>query len=143
MPYLNKFPGAKAEHEFFPVHRGDGITWRCRRCLCKWQRKPNHGKCAGVPVYDDWEHVPSKLVSATAMYRDHKRKLPDDALPVAAKRSEVSNFIPLYLIEQGDPDYPGKRKSTKASPIPAQEPKKNQTSFDPFGFIEAPKEGKK
>lgn len=136
MPYLNSFPGALEAHDFFPVYRDDEITWRCRRCLCKWKRKPNYGKCAGVPVYDDWDAVPRKLVSATAMYRDHKRKLPDDALPVAAKRSEVANFTPLYLIEQGDPNYKGKRKSTKPAPLPPQETKTVQKEFNPFGWLD-------
>ena len=111
MSYLNKFPGAREAHEFIKLHNDDpDQNWMCRVCRCTWKRKPGHGRCAGVPIYDEWSDVPTGLVSKTAIYRDHKRKLPEDALPVAAKRTEMSSFTPLYFIQQGDPDYPGKRK---------------------------------
>lgn len=135
MPYLNRFPGAKESHEIEQIFTDDDKNYQCRVCLCTWKRKPTHGKCAGVPVYESWEDVHPELTSATGMYRDHKRKLPDDALPMAAVRQESSSYIPLYLIRQGNPDYKGKRKTTKPSPPPVQKPKLTQTSFDPFGWL--------
>jgi hypothetical protein len=132
MPYLANFPGVKPEHEFEDIFTDDGKTTICRVCLNRWKRKPNHGKCAGVPIYEEWDEVPNGLVSKSAIYRDHKRKLPDNALPVACVRSHENSFTPLYLVEQGNPNYEGKRKSTKAAP---EIKSRTKQKFDPFGWL--------
>lgn len=137
MPYLNRFPGAKDAHEFEAIYGDEDKTVICRVCLTKWKRQPNHGKCAGVPVYQNWEDVSPKLVSKTALYRDYKRKLGEGALPVAAVRHDGNSYTPLYLITQGNPNYERKRKSSK--PIPEAEERIVQV-FDPFGWLEGKSE---
>lgn len=123
MPFLNRFPGAKPEHEIYELFNDNpDKNFACRVCGCTWQRKPNHGKCTGVHVYEKWADVPKSLYSATAIYRDHKRKLPEGVLPIAAVRHESSSFTPLYSLEQGDPNYKGKKKKTKAKTSSAAAP---------------------
>lgn len=103
MTYLRDLPGSKEEHEFVEIHTDDEKTIACRICMATWKRKPNRGRCAGVRIYDEWADVPKGLVSKTAMYRDHKRKLIGDPLPFAVKRTETNNFVPLYPIVAGRP----------------------------------------
>lgn len=147
MPYLNKFPGAKESHEIYEVFGDTGkhqIRFACRVCGARWQRKPNHGKCAGVTIYDEWEKVPKGLYSETALYRDHKRKLPEGTLPLAAKRFEMASFTPLYSLEQANPDYKGKKAKTKSTMTKVEkkiaEEKQPETKeakkFSPFGWID-------
>jgi hypothetical protein len=125
--FLNKFPGAKEAHEIYPLFNDNSKkNFACRVCGCTWERKPSHGKCAGVKIYDEWSDVPKGLYSETALYRDHKRKLPDGTLPLAAKRFEMSSFTPLYSLEQADPDYKGKRAKSKAKVTPKAEGKKKE-----------------
>lgn len=141
MPYLNNFPGVREAHEFYEVF---GLPYRyvCRICNCKWDRKPAHGKCAGVPIYKEWKDVPSGLFSETALYRDHKRKLPEGAVPVAAKRTEMSSFTPLYRLEQADPDWKTKKKESKAKAsenpkaVAAAPASASKSNFKPFAFLD-------
>jgi hypothetical protein len=141
MPYLNNFPGAREAHEIYELFDNTlGYRFACRVCGCKWQRKPNHGKCAGVPIYNNWKDVPKSLYSETALYRDHKRKLPEGTLPIAAKRTEMSSFTPLYSLEQADPDWKTAKKKTKrAGKAEAPAPVSKETKrpeFKPFAFLD-------
>lgn len=145
MPFLNRFPGAKPEHEIYELFNDNpDKNFACRVCGCMWQRKPTHGKCPGVRVYEKWADVPVGLYSATAIYRDHKRKLPEDTLPVAAVRHESSSFTPLYSLEQGDPHYKGKKKPTKpkadAVSKPMSQPENKPQKPGPFDWLQKPKE---
>lgn len=147
MPFLNRFPGARPEHEIYKLFNDNpNKNFACRVCGCTWQRKPNHGKCTGVKVYEKWSDVPSGLFSATAIYRDHKRKLPDDVLPIAAVRHESSSFTPIYSLEQGDPNYKGKKKKpvTKSAVVPASSEPQNEVPKKPgpFDWLQKPEGGK-
>lgn len=116
MPFLSEnFPGAKPEHEFYQLFNDNpDKNFACRVCGCTWKRKPYHGMCAGTRVYEKWADVPKGLYSETAMFRDQKRKLPVGVLPIAVVRHESSSFTPLYSLEQGDPNYKGKKKKSAA-----------------------------
>ena len=145
MPFLNRFPGAKPEHEIYQLFNNDPHkNFACRVCGLRWQRKPNHSKCPGVRVYEKWADVPEGLVSATAMYREHKRKLPDDVLPIAAVRHESSSFTPLYSLEMGNPNYKGKQKNTKAKQSAVAAPKSESDESPkpgPFDWLPKPEGG--
>jgi hypothetical protein len=152
MPYPSNFPYARESHEIYQLFNDDPkLNFACRNCGSKWQRKPQHGACVGVPIYNEWKDVPKGLYSETALYRDHKRKLPEGAFPLAAKRTEMNTFTPLYALEQADSDYKGKKAKTKAKRTPKTEEEKAQEKKgeelkknSPFAWLdEIPKGGAK
>lgn len=101
MPFPVNFPAVRPEHELYEVF-GQDHRFECRACRQTWKRKPQTGKCVGVPVFDNWSEVPAGLFSKTMLKREHKRTLPDDAIPVAAVRTFKSTaaFTPLYMLRQ-------------------------------------------
>jgi hypothetical protein len=150
MPYPSNFPFARESHEIYPLFNDNPkLNFRCRVCGSVWERKPQHGTCVGVKIYYEWEDVPKGLFSETALYRDHKRKLPEGTYPLAAKRSEMNTFIPLYALEQANPDYKGKKAKTKAKATPKAEKaeekinwkEKPERKSGPFDWLQEVKRG--
>jgi hypothetical protein len=102
------------------------------------------------PLFNDneWKDVPKGLYIETALYREQKRKLPEGALPLEAKRTEMNTFTPLYALEQAEPNYKGQKAKTKAKVTPKTEEDKAQEKklqeakkHSPFGWIEEMRKG--
>lgn len=114
---LKAMKGARVGHEIIRVY-AETPYFECRNCGLKHKTMSFPYMCVGVPIYETWDDVPDGVLNDLAIWKQHKRRIEKDTLPVGVIRASNGTFMALYRIEQGNPDtrYGPRKKERVTSP---------------------------